>query len=212
MTRARTIPNEMILAAARDLFLAHGFGAATTEIARAAGVSEALLFKRFGTKERLFVAAMELDAAPAWIGELDQRVGVGGARSNLIKISLDIVEGIHAAMPRLMMMWSARRHLGAEREIRNRKVERDTQALARYLEQEMRLGRVRQANADTLALVIFGALVNRVLVGMVHGQARDPAADALFVKELVDTLWRGLSPARDETPRRGRRSNGPRSR
>jgi AcrR family transcriptional regulator len=49
----------LLLEAARELFATNGFGGATTkEIARRADVNEAVLFRNFPTKERLFEAAV----------------------------------------------------------------------------------------------------------------------------------------------------------
>lgn len=50
---------ELLLGAARSLFAARGFaGASTRDIALKAGVSEALLFRHFGTKAKLFERAI----------------------------------------------------------------------------------------------------------------------------------------------------------
>lgn len=43
-----------ILGVARELFAEHGYKATTADVARAAGVSDALVVKHFGTKENLF--------------------------------------------------------------------------------------------------------------------------------------------------------------
>lgn len=52
---------KLLLAAAQDLFLSKGFAAATTrDIATKAGVAEGLLFRHFGTKAKLFEAAVFL--------------------------------------------------------------------------------------------------------------------------------------------------------
>lgn len=49
----------LVLDAARELFALRGFGGTTTrEIAHRAGVSETVLFRNFGTKERIFQAAV----------------------------------------------------------------------------------------------------------------------------------------------------------
>ena len=59
---ARRAPNEvrrLLLEAARSLFAAKGYaGASTRDIALTAGVSEALLFRHFGTKAKLFERAI----------------------------------------------------------------------------------------------------------------------------------------------------------
>jgi len=59
---ARRAPDEvrrLLLEAARSLFAARGYaGASTRDIALKAGVSEALLFRHFGTKAKLFERAI----------------------------------------------------------------------------------------------------------------------------------------------------------
>jgi AcrR family transcriptional regulator len=58
MGRHKTISDEEVLRIARDLFRARGHAATTRQIAEAAGVSEGVLYQRFGSKDDLFFAAM----------------------------------------------------------------------------------------------------------------------------------------------------------
>jgi AcrR family transcriptional regulator len=58
MGRHKTITDDAILAAARGVFAARGHTATTRQIADAAGISEAVLYQRFGSKEELFFAAL----------------------------------------------------------------------------------------------------------------------------------------------------------
>jgi AcrR family transcriptional regulator len=58
VTRPKTISDEALLAVARAVFRAQGRTASTRAIARQAGISEGILYQRFGTKEDLFFAAM----------------------------------------------------------------------------------------------------------------------------------------------------------
>jgi AcrR family transcriptional regulator len=58
MGRPPIIQREALLSAARKVFTEHGAFGSTREIAQLAGISEALLFKRYPTKAELFVAAM----------------------------------------------------------------------------------------------------------------------------------------------------------
>jgi AcrR family transcriptional regulator len=58
MTRPKTISDEAILAVAREVFRTQGHAASTREVARQAGISEAVLYQRFGTKDDLFFASM----------------------------------------------------------------------------------------------------------------------------------------------------------
>ncbi len=63
MARTKTQSDEEILAIARTVFVRDGQGASTRLIAKEAGVSEAVLYQRFGTKEGLFFLAMVPSAA-----------------------------------------------------------------------------------------------------------------------------------------------------
>ena len=64
MARTRSISNEQILDAAREIFMEQGIEAKTSDIARHAGVSEGTIFARFKTKEALFVEAMAMPQMP----------------------------------------------------------------------------------------------------------------------------------------------------
>src|SRR5262245_30612115 len=58
MGRQKTISDDEVLRIARDAFRKQGHTATTRGIARAAGISEAILYQRFGSKDQLFFAAM----------------------------------------------------------------------------------------------------------------------------------------------------------
>jgi AcrR family transcriptional regulator len=58
MGRPKTISDDAILRIARDIFRRHGHTATTRQVANAAGISEAVLYQRFGTKDALFFAAL----------------------------------------------------------------------------------------------------------------------------------------------------------
>jgi len=58
MGRPRLVADVAILAAAREVFLSRGAAATTQDVAAKAGLSQAAIFKRFSTKQELFLAAM----------------------------------------------------------------------------------------------------------------------------------------------------------
>src|SRR5437867_10543905 len=58
MGRHTTISDDDVLQVAREVFRAQGHTASTRAIAEAAGISEAVLYQRFGSKNELFFAAM----------------------------------------------------------------------------------------------------------------------------------------------------------
>jgi AcrR family transcriptional regulator len=58
MGRHKTISDDAVLGVARRIFREQGHTATTRAIAEAAGISEAVLYQRFGSKDDLFFAAM----------------------------------------------------------------------------------------------------------------------------------------------------------
>jgi AcrR family transcriptional regulator len=58
MGRHKTISDADILGVARSVFREKGHTASTREIAEAVGISEAVLYQRFGSKDHFFFAAM----------------------------------------------------------------------------------------------------------------------------------------------------------
>jgi AcrR family transcriptional regulator len=102
MARRATISTAEILTSAREVFLQRGADAPTAEIARHAGVSEGSIFRRFPTKQALFLAAMGIDTTPAWLEQLD-RLGGENLREQLAELALQIIEGTREMLPRMMM-------------------------------------------------------------------------------------------------------------
>ncbi len=196
MAREKTVTDEAVLKAAREVFLTDGIAASTTEIAQRAGVSEALLFKRFHTKEELFARAMGLSEVPRWVEQIDSLVGQGEPKAGLIALGLMILESLRRTLPRTMMMWSSRVKPPSRREQQQSPRVRDVRALGHYMEQEMRLGRIRKGNPEVFARALLGPLLNYAFsetVGAHVGKRIDPEH---YVHTLIDLLWSGMGPGK----------------
>jgi len=102
---------DAILDSARNLFGANGYNATSIRrIAQGAGVDPALVHHYFGTKEQLFVAAMELPLNPAdMIGPLllGDRDGLG---ERLLRSFLAVWDSEPTRAPMLAMIRSAVQH------------------------------------------------------------------------------------------------------
>ena len=80
-----------ILAAARELFAERGFGATSVRaVAAAAGVDPALVHHYFGTKEDLFVAALELPGDPRQVLAPVAQGGPDGAGERFLRTFLSV--------------------------------------------------------------------------------------------------------------------------
>ena len=77
-----------VLDAARDVFLTHGFSAATTDmIQQAAGVSKATVYAHYPTKEALFAAVIERQCAMHMDALRAGRSMSGGIRAVLAEMA-----------------------------------------------------------------------------------------------------------------------------
>src|ERR1700730_2576664 len=110
MPRPVSIQDDLILRAAREIFLEKGLEATTSEIAAKAGVSHGIIFKRFKTKQGLFQSAMRGDSD--WGGKiallLNPKVGDRDVETTLIELGSLFVEKFLIIIPMLMMSWSNR--------------------------------------------------------------------------------------------------------
>jgi AcrR family transcriptional regulator len=195
VARPATISTERILDAARAIFLAEGFGAATAEIARQAGVSEGTLFKRFKTKESLFLAAMQVPEVPPWAQMARELVGRGDARLNLITIASRFTEFLHEVIPPLMLVWGS--HVASPRPCAAQEPPqaRDRRLFAEYLRGEMDLGRIRTCNPSAVAQVIVSSLGGYVFDTYMLRLSRTGQEEQQFIQELVELVWNGLVPS-----------------
>lgn len=94
-----------ILSVAREHFAAHGFvGASVRGIAGAAGVDAALVHHYFGTKEDLFVAALQLKVDPREVLLPVIEGGVDGAGERLVRMFFSVWEDETARLPLLALV------------------------------------------------------------------------------------------------------------
>jgi AcrR family transcriptional regulator len=91
-----------ILAAARELFAASGYAGTTIRgVAAAAGVDAALVHHYFGTKDDLFLAALEVRADPRVVLAPVAEGGVDGAGERLLRVFLSVWDDEETRLPLL---------------------------------------------------------------------------------------------------------------
>jgi AcrR family transcriptional regulator len=201
MARPSVITEEQILQAARAVFLKKGIRATTAEVARRARIAEGSIFKRFKTKHELFQAAMHLNTdEPAFYQALEATPRLH-PREVLAEIALEILGFLRTLMPLVMMNWSnplpsgLPSALGAKNPIPLRVLHK----LIRFFEREMRAGRLRRQDPETAARIFLGSIQNYVFFELVlKAEHKSVLPAEKFVKRMVDTLWRGLSPRRQK--------------
>jgi AcrR family transcriptional regulator len=102
---------QAILDAARAAFTETGYDGATMRgIARAAGVDPALVHHYFGTKEDLFVAAMQLPFDPAVIIPALLAPGIDGLGERIVRLFLSIWDSPERVSPFIALLRGAMTH------------------------------------------------------------------------------------------------------
>lgn len=91
-----------ILFAARELFAAQGYrGTTIRAVATAAGVDAALVHHYFGSKDDLFVAALELPVDPRAVLAPAIAAGPDGAAERMLRVFLSVWDDPEARLPLL---------------------------------------------------------------------------------------------------------------
>jgi AcrR family transcriptional regulator len=196
MTRTNKYPTEQIVEAARRVFLERGPGASSVEIAQAAGVSEGLLFKRFGTKQNLFLRAMGIPKPD--VRSMVEDLPAANEEEvfeTLVEALLEILGFFREVFPRMMMLWS-QSQVRSFAEIHENSASPPvefTGIIARYLERQARAGHVARADFTVAGRTLVGAVANFVFWELGGLDRSMPMSGDEYVRGLVKLVWSGLS-------------------
>lgn len=192
-----TSTRDRILDATAELMRSAGLSALTTrEIARAAGLTEAALYRHFKSKEDLLTSALA-ERLPIFIEllkDLPQCVGQHTVRDNLRQVAQAAVPFYRQVMPLLAAIFSdpnllAKQRLWAEHS--GRGPQRANAALAAYLRGEAELGRIPHGmEPEAAASLLLGACMQRAFLDEFRGIDIEPEALTAFAEGLVHTLLR----------------------
>ena len=193
MGRARTVEDEDILEAARLAFVDRGQLATTREIADAAGISQAVLYQRFGSKDDLFFAAM---APPP--PDLDDLLGEPPREPEETESYLaDVAERLYRyfeTVAPLFVQLATHTAFQADHlaDAHGPMMESGlVGALGTRLGDLVEKGCIRKGDGSAMA---------GLLISVVHGEALSAALlktppDEKRRREMIRLIWRGLKPA-----------------
>ncbi|GGX34898.1 TetR/AcrR family transcriptional regulator [Streptomyces chartreusis] len=172
--------------------------ATTKEIARAAGCSEAALYKHFASKEELFIQVLTERLPPLrpLLSGLAAEPGRHSVQENLTEIARQAALFYEQSFPIAASLYAQtelkRRHDDAVRQM-GAGPHVPIQELDTYLRAEQELGRVR-TDADTFAAasLLMGACAQRAFAYDATREAVRPPVDE-FAARLARTLLAGIA-------------------
>lgn len=192
---------DRILDAAAHVMQTRGFARTTTrEIARAAGFSEATLYKHFADKSDLFLAVMHERLPPLGpvLAELAGDAGPGTLRDRLAAVARNAIAFYQAGFPMNASLFSEPDLLAAHRAAVTRRgggPHRPIEAVARYLRDEQKHGRIRpEADCDAAAGLLLGACFQYAFLRCFAQDPAGPETAGAHAALVAGTLVAGLEP------------------
>ncbi len=197
MGRPKLIEDSELLAIARDVFRQFGHTVTTRDVAKAAGISQAVLYQRFKTKDALFFAALTLHA-PSLSALNEIAPTTRDPRAYLAKFAAKAKDHFRNVMPSILshaahpkygkeMMGQIHRH--------NRAGEISAMLCLR-LQDWQQTGRIRTIEVRPFAHAFIHALHSMAMVEVLSGDDVKTPTPPKEMRAFIDVFWRGLRPER----------------
>ncbi len=185
-----------IIDTAVQLFCRKGFSGTTTrEVAKAAGVSEATLFKHFSTKEDLYAAIIEAKAQSEQIvSSLVQAAERQDDVELLRTLATEMIERARtdSSLMRLLFFSALEGHALSDMFFRSRMTTIDV-FLGRYIAGRIAAGAFRPADPMQAAWNFMGMITVHVLRTELFGQKSPPdLTTAVVVEQMVSLFLQGV--------------------
>jgi TetR/AcrR family transcriptional regulator len=206
-----------VISAAMRLFSSKGFdGTSTREIARVAGINEALIFRHFQTKEDLYWAVVSSRIEAAGRQErireylraphLDAREVLAAIAENLLDRTSE-----DADLTRLLL-FSALRNSELSENFFRTYMAGIYEALASFVRQGIRKGQFRKVDPMLAARGFMGMISSHILLEELLGGSRNAANPRILGRQMADLWLNGMSLATskcvEESFARKTRANG----
>jgi TetR/AcrR family transcriptional regulator len=213
-TRAPRMPGEdrrkQLLRVAVESFARNGFsGTKTKDIAAAAGVSEAILFRHFASKEDLYHAILDEKEATMggerWFVEMNELAERRDDRGLLQHVARQLIRSFRedAAFHRLLLYASLEGHLLADL-FHERFGLPMGDFLSRYVTLRQKEGAFRECDPGVAVMFVLGSMVHYAMARHVLGAKNFPPGEERIVEQFVELILGGL----EQRPEVGRMTEG----
>ena len=193
--RPRRFTDAELLQVARRCFLEHGPAVSTAHIAEEAGVSQATLFKRFGTKDQLMLRALLPSANDALWEALHAPLDARSICEQLVEKG-ELLMGFLNRMQPCIAMLRAHSSVVIDEMAKQGTAPpvRALRAVQAFFDAAIAAGRMAPTETESLALAWLGALRTRAFWNHTMPSTEMRRSDTEYVRDLTTTLWRGLAP------------------
>lgn len=199
MGRPKKISDEALLEGTRKCLLKNGANVSTTVIADCVGVSQAVLFKRFATKEDLVIAALAPPEHPAWFAVLESGPDEGDFYPQFAQVVRLLHSHMENVFPRITLLRAS--GIDPHRLMENVDIPppaRLVKLLVAWFGRAYKNGQIRAVNVNALALALVGAAHGQPFLKHVAAGHIQPVASRTYIRTLVDVLWSGIRPGGPE--------------
>jgi len=186
------------------VFAKHGFrGTTTRELADAAGVTEAVIFKHFADKNELYAAILGQKASEAdaerWFTELEEH-DARGADADVLRAVYEWIVGRHERDPYFLrlMVYSALEEHPLARRLQDSQGGRLYAFLERFVKSRQRTRRFRAAPPAVLVRLILAPPVYHIMLRRLF----KPSWPAVEPDELIETGVQSVLAGLKSTPHR----------
>ncbi len=187
-----------LLRVAIDSFAQNGFsGTKTKDIAAAAGVSEAILFRHFASKEDLYHAILDEKEATMggdrWFVELNDLAERRDDRGLFHHVASQIIRSFRedAAFHRLLLYASLEGHLLADL-FHERFGLPMGDFISRYIALRQQEGAFRECDPDAAVMFVVGSTVQYAMTRHVLGAKKVQLPEDVMLEQFVDLILGGL--------------------
>ncbi|HUJ21301.1 MAG TPA: TetR/AcrR family transcriptional regulator [Bryobacteraceae bacterium] len=194
---------QQLLETALDLFSQKGFGGTTTkEIAAAAGVTEAIIFRHFPNKQALYTAVLDYKLSTSelqdWLAETKACMDRNDDAGLLRAIARNTLRGYRAdpRMERILLFAALEGHelgLGHHRRLAIPIFE----VLRSYVVRRQRAGALRGFNPGAIIEAIAGVAQHyAMMTGMFGYKPPDDLSDEEAIETFTKIVMNGIQPAK----------------
>jgi AcrR family transcriptional regulator len=191
MGRPPLTSNDALIIVAREVFLERGIRMTTAEVAARAGVSEGVLFKRFGSKVNLLRCAARSHTTSENILPLGPTEAF--TEATFAEFGERVFAHLRIIVPMAIMSWA---HLMEEMQEPGNGPPPPVRATAEmhnlFLKQ-IELGVFRAHDAGVLARMFCGTLWHTAFLEVVWPEGVGPAKADVFLKEFSNLVFHGVA-------------------